>query len=45
MRLTTSSVLALPCLRMLINTDRLPSTCTMFVCGEYPSRTCATSRT
>ncbi len=32
-RLTTSSVLALPCLRIDMSTDFLPSTCTMFVCG------------
>ena len=43
-RLTTSRVLALPSLRIDMRTDFLPSTCTMFVCGVFPSRTCATSR-
>ena len=45
MLLMMSMVEALPVLRTLIKTARRPSRRTMFVCGEYPSRTCATSRT
>ena len=45
MRATTSSVLALPFLRIDMSTERRPSTCTMLVCGAAPSRTLPTSRT
>ena len=38
-----SIVEALPVLSTLINTERRPSTLTILVCGEFPSRTCATS--
>ncbi len=33
-----------PFFRTCISTERLPSTCTMLVCGGLPSRTVATSR-
>jgi len=36
---------ALPVLRMVISTERRPSTRTKLVCGAAPSRTLATSRT
>ncbi len=41
---TTVSVDALPFLRIVSSTDRLPSERTMFCCTWLPSRTCATSR-
>ena len=40
-----ASVETAPFLSTCISTERLPSTCTMLVCGGLPSRTCATSRT
>ena len=33
-----------PFFNTCISTERLPSTCTMLVCGGLPSRTVATSR-
>ena len=44
MPLTTSSVEALPDLRMVTSTPRWPSWRTMLVCGMQPSLTVATSR-
>ena len=40
-----SIVLVLPFFRIDMSTERRPPTCTMFVCGDEPSCTCATSRT
>ena len=45
MPLMMSIVEALPVLSTFMSTARLPSRRTMLVCGGYPSRTCATSRT
>ena len=39
-----ASVETEPFFSTCISTERLPSTCTMLVCGGLPSRTCATSR-
>ena len=40
-----SSVETEPAFSTIISTERLPSTCTMLVCGGLPSRMVATSRT
>ena len=41
---TMASVEVMPFFSTVITTERVPSTCTMLVCGALPSRTCATSR-